>query len=214
MTLMELLESLGNRLGILEKVEQTSPRVTTGIQTRSVTLTELTREIRAEEVRSLSELPAELSIPFEKIFESAGIVPGSHGWTIERLRQLLRTDAFKKLDREAAQKQILDVLGAEKVSPEELVKEAVARDKALDAFEAFARKKMEDRQAARERNIAELESRIEELQKACDHMKAQATSDQETWREWRQRKRQQERDLAWTVGFLIDRPVITTDSDS
>lgn len=213
MTLMELLESLGDRLGILERAEQKSPKATVVIQTRSVTLAELKAEIHSEEVQSLSELPAELSIPFEKIFQSAGVAPGSHGWTIEKLRQLLQTEAFKKLGREAAQKQILDVLNAEKVLPEDLIKDAVARDKALDAFEAFARKKMEDREAARERKMAELGARIQELQKECDHWKAQAKSDQETWQEWCQRKRRQEHDLAWTVGFLIDRTVITTDGE-
>jgi hypothetical protein len=213
MTLTELLESLGDRLGILEKAEQTSPKTAVVIKTRSVTLTELTAEIHADNVRSLSESPAELSIPFEKIFESAGVAPGSHGWTIERLRQLLQTDAFKKLGREAAQEQLIGMLSAEQVSPEDMVKDAVARDKALDAFEGFARKKMEDREAARERKMAEVESRIQELRKESENLKAQAKAEEEKWKDWRRRKRQQEHDLAWTVGFLIDRPVITTDED-
>jgi len=211
MTLMEFFESLGGRLGILEKATQSSPRSAVKIQTRKVTLSELTAEIRAEEVRTLADAPAELSVPFEKIFETAGIAPAQHGWTIERLRQLLLTDAFKNLEREAAQKRILDVLNTEGVAVEDVIKDAVARDTALDAFEAFARRKAEDRMTTRERRAAELESKIDELKNERDLLKSQAKSDQEKWSDWRKRKRAQERDLAWTVGYLIDRPVITTD---
>ncbi len=211
MNLMEFFESLGNRLGILEKATQSSPRAAVKVQTRAVTLKDLAAEIRAEEVRTLAEGPAELSVPFERIFETAGIAATKHTWSIERLRQLLLTDAFRNLEREAVQKRILDVLNSEKVTVEDLIKDAVARDKALDSFEAFARKKAEDRMAARERRAAELESKIRELQNERDLLKSQTKSDQEKWSDWRKRKRAQERDLAWTVGYLIDRPVITTD---
>ncbi len=208
---MELLESLGDKLGILEKVVEVSARAPAKIQTRSVTLTELKSEISAEEVRSLADLPAELTISFEKIYETAGVAPKANGWSIDKLSRLLQTDAFKDLDREGIQKRILTVLGTEKVGVEDLIKDAVARDKALDAFETFAGKKMEDRTASRGRKLSELETRILELQKESNALKDQAMADRTKWNEWRKRKRDREHELARTVGYLIDRPVITTD---
>jgi len=213
MRLTELLESLGDRLGILEKAAGNATPAGSKIQTRSISLEELKSEIRSEEVQALADLPAELSVPFDKIMEAAGIEPGPHGWTIERLRRLLMTDEFKSLTREEAQKRILGVLSAQKVKTEELVKDAVARDRAIDAFERTARQKMENRMAARERQIAETEAKAAELQKDAARLKEQASADQSKWREWRKNKRAFEKDLASSVAYLIEGQVITTDDE-
>jgi hypothetical protein len=213
MRLMDLLESMGDRLGILEKAKEGTAHTASKLQTRSVTLSELTSEIRAKEIRALADLPAELAVPFEKIMETAGIEPGPGGWTIDRLRTLLSTDEFKSLSREQAQARILQALSAEKVTPEALVKDAIARDRAMDAFEKTARRKMEDRLAAREHQIAETEAKICDLEKEKARLKELLATDQSKWREWRSQKRGHERDLAWSVGYLIDQQVITTDDN-
>lgn len=208
-----MLQGLGDRLGILESSSEQTAQAAAKIQTRIVTLSELTTEIRAEEVRALADLPAELTVPFEKIFDTAGIRPPANGWNVDRLKQLLLTDAFKDKERQAAQKAILSVLNSENVSVEDIVRDAMARDKALDSFETFARKKMEDRMAARERQIAETEAQIKSLQIQADELNEKMKVDQEKWHDWRKQKRARERDLAWTVGYLIDRQVITTDDE-
>jgi hypothetical protein len=213
MTLKELLESLGDRLGILEKEQDSASQPAEKIQTRSVTLKDLAAEIQSEEVRSLADKPSELSVSFDKIIEAAGVSAGAHGWNIERLRKLLLTDEFKNLGREAVQKRILGMLGGEKVEVEDLVRDAIARDQALDSFEKFARKKLDDRLAARQHQLSSLEEKVQEIQRQSAHLRDQMEADQEEWREWKTQKRTQERDLAWTVGFLIDRSVITTDEE-
>ncbi len=211
MGLLELLESLGDKLGIIAKAEGNSSHPSAKIRTRSVTLKELTSEIKAEDVRALADQPAEVSVSFEKIMETAGIAPGPKGWTIERLQSLLVTDEFKALSRQDAQKRIMNVLTAVGVAAEELVKDAIARDQAMDAFEKTARAQMAERQATRERQNAETAAKIKELEKESARLKEQIALEQARWREWRSKKRARERDLAWTVGFLIDRQVITTD---
>ena len=86
MRLIEMLESLGDRLGLLEKAVGNASPAGLKIQTRSVTLEELKSEIRSEEVQALADLPAELAVPFDKIMETADklrndlIVIGTHGW--------------------------------------------------------------------------------------------------------------------------------------
>ena len=213
MSFLDLLQDLGDRLGILETAEVPVAQAPLKIQTRTVTLAQLATEIRDEEVRALADLPAELTIPFEKIFEAAGIRPPAHGWNVNRLKELLLTVEFKDKEREAAQKAILKVLGSEKVQVEELVKDAMARDKALDSFESFVRKKLEDRMAARERQIAEIESQVKSLQSQTEELQQKSKRDEDKWRDWRKEKRARERELAWTVGYLIDRQVISTDDE-
>jgi hypothetical protein len=93
MSFWDLLQNLGDRLGLLETAVRPAGQPAVKIQTRTVTLAELTTEIRVEEVRALADLPAELSVPFEKIYETAGIQPPPSGWTLDRLKQYLLTDA-------------------------------------------------------------------------------------------------------------------------
>ena len=211
MTLMEFLESLGDKLGIIEKESRDTPRRTEKIQTRAVTLADLAAEILSDEVQTLAEKPSELAVPFEKIIETAGISPGPRGWSIERLRALLQTGEFKGLDRAAVQKRILGVLDSEGVKVEDLVKDAIARDQALDAFEGFAHKKLDDRMAARQRQHSGLQEKMQAIEKECASLKSQMDADMQQWREWKKQKRAQEKDLAWTVGFLVEKSVITTD---
>ncbi len=213
MRLVEIMQSLGDRLGILEKALPATVRSPVKLQTRTVTLAELMTEIRSEELRTLAELPAELSVPFPQLFQAAGITPAAQGWTVEKLAEVLKGDSFAGLQRPDIQKRILEALAADKVEVQEVVRDAVARDKALDAFEAFARKKLKEREITRERKIAEIDAGIESLQQERATLLQKSEVDQEQWREWRRRKRQVEQDLARTVGYLIEDRVITTDED-
>ena len=110
MSLLDGLRALGGKLGLIQTAPAEVPAVPVKVVSRAVTLEALTTEVRAEEVRVLAELPAELSVGFDKVFETAGIVPPAHGWNIVRLQQLLRTEQYRGMDRESAQKAILGLL--------------------------------------------------------------------------------------------------------
>ncbi len=214
MRLLEMIESLGGRLGIIERVSaRKTSKAPVKIRTRVVTLAELQSEIKADEVRALAETPAELTVAFEKIFEAAGIQSPESGWNVDKLGQLLRTDPFLDQPREAIQRRVLEALGTEEVDPETLVKDAIARDQALDAFEKFAQRKMMGRIAGYERKSGQIGTRIDELQKERARLEALVSEEWDRWREWQRRKRAHEQELAWAIGHLIDRPVITTEDD-
>lgn len=213
MSLLELLQGLGGRLGILEMTGEPSSPATMKMQTRSVTLAELTSEVRSKEIRALAELPAELAVPFDKIIEAAGIKPQANGWNIERLRQLLHTDAFKGKDHDEVQRAVLNVLHTGNVDVQALVKDAMARDQALDSYEAAVRNKMDERIAAHQRKIGEIQSRIAVLQGELASEKDKTEVDEAKWREWKKLKRAQEQDLARTISYLIDKQVVSIDEE-
>lgn len=214
MGLLETLRTLGTKLRVLQIAPAAPSADPAKIPTQAVTLSELTTEVRSEEVRALAQLPAEMGVPFEKVYATAGIKPAAHGWTIERLAQLLRTAQYKSMDRSATQQALLGLLAAEKARVEDLVRDAVSRDQALDAFQAFVRKKMNDRLAMRESLLADRESQIRALQEECARMCEETRADQRQWQEWLERKRGQERELAWAVSYLLDHPVISIEGES
>jgi len=213
MSLLDLLQTVGGRLGILEAPSSADAGEPEKIVTRTVTLEELRSHIQAEDVRALAATPAELALPFEKIFEAAGVGVPAHGWTVARLKALLRTEPYRGQERTAAQLALLNALSAARVPPEDLVREAVAQDQALDAFESFVCRKTQDRLSAAERRIAELDARLQTLQNERARLAEHVQAGQEDLRSWRQRKRVYERELASAVGYLTERPVITTDDE-
>ncbi|MFB3891662.1 MAG: hypothetical protein ACE15C_06515 [Phycisphaerae bacterium] len=214
MGLIDSLINFGGKLGVLRLVSTTAPAAAGKIPTRRVTLKDLATEVRAEEVRLLADLPAELSVEFAKVFEAAGIKTPHHGWTVERLARALDAPPYKGMAREAAQKALLEMLAADGAHVHEVVQDAVARDKALDAFEEFAHKKWEGRTTSRQLKIADIETQIQALQEQCAHLRSEDQADKAQWDEWRGRKVQCEKDMARAVGYLVHDPVVTTDEQA
>ncbi len=209
MSLFKFLQGIGDRLGILETVPNPSATPPVEIQTRTVTLQELTVEIKSNEIRDLADSPSELTVPFDKIYESAGIPSDPKGWTIDRLKQLVAAEPFNNKPPEEARKSVLDRLNAEGVSVESILKDAIARDRALDAFEAIVRERMKKQREACKRKLLEIESRIGSLMDEKNRLNEKLKADDEKWSEWKKRKRDRERELALAASYIVDHTVVT-----
>jgi hypothetical protein len=200
MSLLDMLRKLGDRLGILEVSPEVPPSsAPVKIQTRAITLSELTMTIQVTNVRSLAESPAELLISFDDVFKAAGIVTPPDGWTIERLCEFLNTEGLRELDRSAAQQEIARTLASENVDPANVVRDAISRDQALDAFADSVFKK-------RQRWVEEQKQRIHAIEQ-------QITDEETNWKGWRRKKRQWEQKMAGAVDFLINKQVISIDEE-
>ncbi len=211
MSFIDLLETMGGRLGILEARPKESPADALKVETRTITIEELKMEIRSEDVRTLAELPSELTVPFDKIFAAAGATSPAHGWSVSRLKALVKTEPYRSQDHETAQKAVVGLLSAEKVQAEDLVREAMAQDQALDAFEIFVCRKVDDHMAATQHQVNEVEARIQALQSERARLVAHMQLEKEKLRDWRLSKRAYERELAAAIRYVTDRPVISTD---
>ncbi len=214
MSLIKLLQGIGDRLGILETVEIPGTPQVARIQTRVVSLQDLASEIRADEVRALAESPAELTIPWDKIYETAGISPNPGDWTIDKLKQLISSEPCKNKSREEVQKFILDQLRSEGIAAENIVKDAMARDQAMDSYETFAREKMQVRMESCRKKLSEIESRIRDLQEEGAALESALKADEEKWLEWRKNKREREQELATLLGYIIDHAVISLEEET
>jgi hypothetical protein len=208
MNLLGALRRLGDRLGIIElSHDPQQPSVPVKIETRAITLAELIMTIQIAEVRELAELPAELSVSFEDVFKAAGIEAPPGGWTVDRLLEFVNSDRIRKMDHADAQREILSMLAAEKVDTAAVVKDAISRDQALDAFEESISKKRQQWQTEKKQLLAELKEQQQQLEQEID-------SEEQKWNEWRRMKRQRELDMARAVGYLIDKPVISIEDET
>ncbi|MCY2931862.1 MAG: hypothetical protein NTV86_20685 [Planctomycetota bacterium] len=213
MALKDAFVAIGGKLGLIRMVSTTATAGPGKIPTRKVTLAELSTEIRAEQIRELTEQPVELSLDFAKIFEAAGIAKLSHGWTVDKLEAVLAGPPVAGMDRTEAQKAVLAMLTADKAHVHEVVQEAMARDKALDAFEVFAHKKTKQRVESCQSRIVELESQIASLRQQADELHKEADANRAAWKAWHQRKVECEKAMARTLGILVEDAAITIDGD-
>jgi len=195
-----MLRKLGDRIGIVElSPEPEQPAAPAKMHTRTITLSELIMTIQIAEVRELAELPAELSISFDDVFKAAGIQPSPSAWTVDRLEEFLNSKRIQGMDRDGVQREILSMLAAEKVDAADLIKDAISRDQALDAFADSILKKRELWLARKRQEIQAIEQVIAVEEKEFSN--------------WRRRKRRREQDMARAIGYLIDRPVISIDDE-
>jgi hypothetical protein len=213
MTFFKLLQGIGDRLGILETTSNPESAPVSRIQTRSVSLRELASEIRSIEVRDLADGPAELMIPFEKIFEAAGISSKPENWTIDRLKGVVENESFKQKPREEVQRRVLELLASEGVSTEMLIKDAIARDQALDSFQSRADEKMHERRQSCKNRLLEIEQQIKDLEAERGTLEESLKAEEDKWREWKKKKRANERELASLASYIVDHPVITMDEE-
>lgn len=213
MSFIKLLKGIGDRLGILETVSTAGAPPGVRIQTRSVSLRELAIEIKSGGVQSLADAPAELAVPFEKIFEAAGISPNPQNWTTERLKQAIAGETGRNKSREEVQESILALLESEGVPPEVIVKDAIARDQALDAYEGVVHEKLRSRAEACQKRLFAAEARIRELQDERRTLEKAMKDEEEKFNEWKRQKRARERELASIVSYIVDHKVITAEEE-
>lgn len=161
--------------------------------------------------------PKPLNYDLGKVYDAAKVVAPPSGWSIEKVIKLLKTDQFKSMPADQAKQSLLGMLAAESVSAADVVKDAIARDKALDAFELHLRRKLGERRKSLQTEIDGHRNEIEALRAAigdlekqvekCEAASKQEEVDLQNWIDTTKREREEE--LARAVGLLSSEPVIS-----
>jgi hypothetical protein len=211
MSFFKFLRGIGDRLGIIESVSGPGAAPERRVRTRIVTLQELAGEIKSQELCVLADSLADLSVPFGTIYETAGIASGPEDWTIEKLRQWVAEGPLRDKPREEIQRAILSRLNSAGVPVETVVRDAMARDQALDSFEACVSQKVEERKESCKRQIVEIDSRIQDLESEKRRLESRLKQEETRWLEWKQLKKMRELEMAAAVSYVVDHAVITTE---
>lgn len=212
MGLLDRLQAIGSRLKLIQAAPAPKGRsVPVKVHTRTVSIDDLTAELSPENRSALGEVPEEITAAFATVFEKAGVTPPAHAWTVERLEEVLRTPPYKAMGRATVQKTIAGLLGADKAQVEDVVKDAIARDKALDAFATLVQQRSAERRQARDRRTAEIDAQIRRLAGERQRLEEEAEADGKRLEDWLTRKAAYEEDMAWAIGYLVADAGITID---
>jgi hypothetical protein len=158
--------------------------------------------------------PVQNPASFDEIFKAAEIEPPVHGYTVFKIAEMLQSEHIRNLPAEVKRSSVLVALDAAGVKIEEVVQDAVRRDRALDGFETVQQRsmeKLEERKAKENTDIqAEIDRFTAEQRAKIDANNDEVKREKERFYGWRLNKQQEEQKIADTVSFFVTPNPITT----
>jgi hypothetical protein len=154
-----------------------------------------------------------LTEDYAQIFQAAEIQTPEHGYNIYKVMELLDSDDLKSMTPEVKKSAITTALKITKVDINDIIKDAVARDKALDAYESMKEKSIKDFKTKKLEENQAIQSEIEEFLKSKNNQietNNKASSQAEIdLSEWQKKKQAEEQKIYDAVSFFISPNPIT-----
>jgi len=151
---------------------------------------------------------------FDEIYRAAEIPEPAHGYSIMKIAEMLQSERIRALPAEVKKNSILLALDASGVKIEQVIEDAVKRDRALDGFERVQQKaldELETRKEGENRQIqAELDRQVQEHNARIQANKDEVAKEKERFYGWRLQKQQEEQKIADSVSYFVTENPITT----
>jgi Asp-tRNA(Asn)/Glu-tRNA(Gln) amidotransferase A subunit family amidase len=149
------------------------------------------------------------------VYDSAKITAPAHGYTVLKVAEMLRSEHIRSLPPDVRAKSVLVALDAAGVKVDEVVEDAVRRDRALDTYERVLQQHLDELSAtvAVENREAEEEiaAKVAEIRARIDANTRRVATEKAEFEAWRTRKQQEEALIADAVGhFVSENPVTRT----
>jgi hypothetical protein len=206
MKLLKFLKKLAQDAKILQTDAEIEQKEHVKMETFCVSLGKLIEEKSENEMQGSAP---ELNVTFEEIYELLNVVPPAHGCNVDKAMQILSSEQFCKLEQSAAKKKFCDLLVANNIPSQDIIKDAISRDKALDSYEEFACSKLGERSESREKKIAALKQQIDQCQTDIKQLKAAQVKDAESFQKWIIKKVEKENQLVQVVAMVTTGSLIS-----
>jgi len=151
---------------------------------------------------------------FEEIYRAAEIQAPGQEYTILKVADMLQSEHIRNMTPEVKRNSILVALDAAGVKVQEIIQDAVRRDRALDTYERVQQKALEQLEARKNKESAEIQAEIDRFV-AQQRARIEANSDEvarekERLYAWRLKKQQEEQRIADAVSYFVTENPITT----
>jgi hypothetical protein len=150
---------------------------------------------------------------FNDIYEAAQIAAATHGYTVLKIADMLQSEHIRTLAADVKRKSILVALDAAGVTVNEIVEDAVRRDRALDTYERVLQKNLNELQTQKQAENAQLEEelnrRLAELRARIEENNQAVSREQENLRAWQSRKLGEEQRIADAVSYFVSENPVT-----
>jgi hypothetical protein len=151
---------------------------------------------------------------FDEVYRAAEINPPAHSYTILKVAEMLQSEHIRSLAPSVKRSSILLALDAAGVKLQEVIQDAVRRDKALDTYEHVQQKALEELEARKNEDNRQIQAEIDRL--VAEHRARIQKNNDEVAKEkerffgWRLKKQQEEQKIADAVSYFVTENPITT----
>lgn len=151
---------------------------------------------------------------FEDIYKAAEIPPVQQGYSILKIAQMLESEHIRNLPSDVKKSSVLVALDAAGVSINDVIQDAVRRDRALDTYERVQQRAAAELESRKSKENAEIQAQIDKFVTE-QRAKIQSNNDEiarekERFTGWRLKKQQEEKKIADAVGYFVTENPITT----
>ncbi|MCC6367730.1 MAG: hypothetical protein IT165_29760 [Bryobacterales bacterium] len=151
---------------------------------------------------------------FDQIYQAAEVRTPPHGFTIFKIADMLKSEHIRELAVEIKRSSVLLALDAAGVKLQEVLEDAVRRDRALDTFEMVQQRaldQLEARKADENKKLQEEADRVlNELRSKIQANNDDVAKERERLQTWRLQKQQEERRIFDAVApFVSENPIST-----
>jgi hypothetical protein len=149
---------------------------------------------------------------FAEIYQAAEIQAPTHGFTIFKIAEMLKSEHIRTLPVEIKRSSVLLALDAAGVKLQEVIEDAVRRDRALDTFETVQQRALDQLEARKSEENKKLQAEadrvINELRGKIQANNDEVAKERERMQTWRLQKQQEERRIADAVApFATENPI-------
>jgi hypothetical protein len=151
---------------------------------------------------------------FADIYDAAEIHPPGHGFTIMKVGEMLHSEHIRSLPKDVKRSSVLVALEAAGAPLEDVIQDAVKRDRALDTFERVQEKSVAELEARKTQENQQIQSEMDRVT-AEYRARIQANSDavakeKERFYAWRLKKQEEEQKISDAVSYFVTVNPITT----
>jgi hypothetical protein len=153
---------------------------------------------------------------FSEIYDAAEIHPPPHGFTIMKVAEMLRSEHIRNLPKDVKRSSVLVALEAAGAPLQDVIQDAIKRDRALDTFERVQEKSVNDLEASKTKENQQIQAEMDRiLAEHRSRMQAntgEVAKEKERFFAWRLKKQEEEQKIADAVSYFVTENPITTGS--
>jgi len=144
---------------------------------------------------------------FAEIYHAAEIQPPSHGFTIDKVAEMLRSEHIRNLPRDVKRSSVMVALEAVGAPLQDVIQDAMKRDQALDTFERVQEKTLNQLETQKEQENQQIQAELDRIV-AERRSRIQANNDEvakekEKFFAWRLKKQEEEQKIADAVSYFV-----------
>jgi hypothetical protein len=149
-------------------------------------------------------------LSYQDIYHAAGILSPRSGYGVGKVVEMLNSERIRDLSKEIQRASVLMALDAAGTPVDELLRDATRRQQALDCYEEGQRKQLEEFEARKTKENAEIQAEMERLTahygERIQENRDQVAREKEALRNWQMAKQHESQRIAEVIELCAKQP--------